>query len=50
VAARRRWALRRRRRTWEPVGNEFAYEGEAAAPVVHGTQHLWEFARVRHAE
>ena len=38
-------------KTWEPVGNEFAYEG---VPGTHqwydGTQHPWEFARVWHLE
>ncbi len=38
-------------RTWEPVGNEFAYDG---VPGTHqwydGTQHPWEFARVWHLE
>ena len=38
-------------KTWEPVGNEFAYDGE---PGTHqwydGTQHPWEFARVWHLE
>ncbi len=33
--------------TWEPVGNEFAYEG---VPGTHqwydGTQHPWKFERV----
>jgi photosystem II stability/assembly factor-like uncharacterized protein len=37
--------------TWEPVGNEFAYDG---VPDTHqwydGTQHPWEFARVWHLE
>ncbi len=37
--------------TWEPAGNEFAYEG---VPGTHqwydGTQHPWEFARVWHLE
>ena len=37
--------------TWEPVGNEFAYDG---VPGTHqwydGTQHPWEFARVWHLE
>jgi photosystem II stability/assembly factor-like uncharacterized protein len=37
--------------TWEPVGNEFAYEG---VPGTHqwydGTPHPWEFARVWHLE
>jgi len=38
-------------RSWEPVGNEFAYEG---VPGTHqwydGTPHPWEFARVWHLE
>ena len=38
-------------RTWEPVGNEFAYDG---VPGTHqwydGTQHPWEFKRVWHLE
>ena len=38
-------------RTWEAVGNEFAYEG---VPGTHqwydGTQHPWEFKRVWHLE
>jgi photosystem II stability/assembly factor-like uncharacterized protein len=38
-------------RTWEAVGNEFAYDG---VPGTHqwydGTQHPWEFARVWHLE
>jgi len=37
--------------TWEPVGNEFTYEG---VPGTHqwydGTQHPWEFKRVWHLE
>ena len=37
--------------TWEPVGNEFAYQG---TPGTHqwydGTQHPWEFKRVWHLE
>jgi hypothetical protein len=37
--------------TWEPVGNEFAYDG---VPGTHqwfdGTQHPWEFNRVWHLE
>jgi photosystem II stability/assembly factor-like uncharacterized protein len=37
--------------TWEPMGNEFAYEG---VPGTHqwydGTQHPWEFKRVWHLE
>src|SRR2546428_11241043 len=38
-------------KTWQPVGNEFAYDG---VPGTHqwydGTQHPWEFARVWHLE
>jgi photosystem II stability/assembly factor-like uncharacterized protein len=38
-------------KTWEPVGNEFKYDG---VPGTHqwydGTQHPWEFARVWHLE
>jgi hypothetical protein len=38
-------------RSWNPVGNEFRYEG---APGTHqwydGTPHPWEFARVWHLE
>jgi photosystem II stability/assembly factor-like uncharacterized protein len=38
-------------RTWDPVGNEFLYEG---VPGTHqwydGTPHPWEFARVWHLE
>ncbi len=38
-------------KTWEPVGNEFAYDG---TPGTHqwydGTQHPWEFKRVWHLE
>jgi photosystem II stability/assembly factor-like uncharacterized protein len=37
--------------TWEPMGNEFAYDG---VPGTHqwydGTQHPWKFARVWHLE
>jgi len=37
--------------TWEPVGNQFAYDG---TPGTHqwydGTPHPWEFARVWHLE
>jgi photosystem II stability/assembly factor-like uncharacterized protein len=37
--------------TWEPVGNQFAYDG---VPGTHqwydGTQHPWEFKRVWHLE
>jgi hypothetical protein len=38
-------------KSWEPVGNEFSYEG---VPGTHqwydGTPHPWEFARVWHLE
>ncbi|MDQ3887091.1 MAG: exo-alpha-sialidase [Actinomycetota bacterium] len=38
-------------RTWEPVGNQFSYQGN---PGTHqwydGTPHPWEFARVWHLE
>src|SRR5215470_10801434 len=38
-------------RSWEPVGNEFAYDG---VPGTHewydGTPHAWEFKRVWHLE
>jgi hypothetical protein len=38
-------------KTWEPMGNEFTYEG---IPGTHqwydGTQHPWKFARVWHLE
>ncbi|GGI05518.1 WD40/YVTN/BNR-like repeat-containing protein [Egicoccus halophilus] len=38
-------------RSWEPVGNEFAYDGD---PGTHqwydGTPHPWEFAKVWHLE
>ncbi|RJP50339.1 MAG: exo-alpha-sialidase [Anaerolineaceae bacterium] len=34
-------------RTWEPVGNMFAYEGNPGAHLWYdGTQHPWEFRRV----
>lgn len=37
--------------TWEPVGNEFAYEGEVGTHQWYdGTQHPWEFTRVWHLE
>jgi photosystem II stability/assembly factor-like uncharacterized protein len=37
--------------TWEPVGNEFAYDGVAGTHQWYdGTQHPWEFARVWHLE
>jgi len=38
-------------RTWAPVGNEFAYEGEAGTHQWYdGTPHPWEFKRVWHLE
>ena len=38
-------------RTWEPVGNAFAYDGDAGTHQWYdGTQHPWEFARVWHLE
>ncbi len=38
-------------KTWEPVGNEFVYEGEAGTHAWYdGTPHPWEFARVWHLE
>jgi hypothetical protein len=38
-------------KTWEPVGNEFAYEGETGTHQWYdGTQHPWEFKRVWHLE
>ena len=44
-------AIRRRRPTWAPVGNQFAYDG---VPGTHqwydGTPHPWEFTRVWHLE
>src|SRR5918999_256746 len=37
--------------TWEPVGNEFAYEGETGTHQwFDGTQQPWEFKRVWHLE
>ena len=37
--------------TWEPVGNQFAYDGETSTHQWYdGTQHPWEFARVWHLE
>jgi photosystem II stability/assembly factor-like uncharacterized protein len=36
---------------WEPVGNEFAYQGETGTHQWYdGTQHPWEFKRVWHIE
>ena len=38
-------------RTWDPVGNEFAYDGDAGTHKWYdGTPHPWEFARVWHLE
>jgi photosystem II stability/assembly factor-like uncharacterized protein len=38
-------------RTWEPVGNEFRYEGDVGTHQWYdGTPHPWEFARVWHLE
>jgi BNR/Asp-box repeat len=38
-------------KTWEPVGNEFKYEGEIGTHLWYdGTQHPWEFKRVWHLE
>ncbi len=37
--------------TWEPVGNQFVYDGEAGTHLWYdGTPHPWEFARVWHFE
>ncbi|KPJ77900.1 MAG: hypothetical protein AMS19_12340 [Gemmatimonas sp. SG8_23] len=37
--------------TWEPVGNEFAYEGPTGTHQWYdGTPHPWEFTRVWHFE
>jgi hypothetical protein len=37
--------------TWVPVGNKFAYEGEAGTHMWYdGTPHPWEFKRVWHLE
>jgi len=37
--------------TWETVGNEFAYDGDAGTHQWYdGTPHPWEFARVWHLE
>jgi hypothetical protein len=37
--------------TWEPVGNEFAYQGTPGTHMWYdGTQHPWQFARVWHLE
>jgi len=38
-------------RTWEPVGNEFTYEGEPGTHLWYdGTPHPWEFKRVWHLQ
>jgi len=38
-------------KTWEPIGNEFAYDGVAGTHQWYdGTPHPWEFARVWHLE
>jgi hypothetical protein len=38
-------------RTWEPVGNEFSYQGAAGTHQWYdGTPHPWEFKRVWHFE
>lgn len=38
-------------KTWEPVGNEFTYEGDAGTHMWYdGTPHPWEFKRVWHLE
>jgi len=38
-------------RTWEPVGNEFAYEGEVGEHLWYdGTPRPWEFKRIWHLE
>jgi photosystem II stability/assembly factor-like uncharacterized protein len=38
-------------KTWEPVGNEFKYEGEVGSHKWYdGTQHPWEFKRIWHLE
>ncbi len=38
-------------RSWEPVGNEFVYEGETGTHQWYdGTQHPWEFKRIWHLE
>ncbi|MGB7191783.1 MAG: sialidase family protein [Acidobacteriaceae bacterium] len=38
-------------KTWEPVGNKFAYEGDAGTHQWYdGTPHPWEFKRVWHLE
>ena len=38
-------------KTWEPMGNEFTYEGATGTHLWYdGTQHPWEFKRVWHLE
>ena len=38
-------------KTWEPVGNQFAYDGVPGTHLWYdGTPHPWEFARVWHLE
>lgn len=38
-------------KSWEPVGNEFVYDGEAGTHQWYdGTPHPWEFKRVWHLE
>jgi photosystem II stability/assembly factor-like uncharacterized protein len=38
-------------KTWEPVGNEFKYEGGTGTHKWYdGTQHPWEFKRIWHLE
>jgi len=38
-------------KTWEPVGNEFAYEGEVGTHLWYdGTPRPWEFKRIWHLE
>jgi photosystem II stability/assembly factor-like uncharacterized protein len=38
-------------KTWEPVGNEFQYDGVPGTHMWYdGTQHPWEFKRVWHLE
>jgi len=37
--------------TWEPVGNEFVYDGDTGTHQWYdGTQHPWEFKRIWHLE
>jgi len=44
-------ALERRRKTWEAVGNKFAYEGTPGTHLWYdGTPRPWEFTRVWHLE